>query len=117
MEDDYDLTLEHQRQAALDTMRAADPEKAETQFKDYFGAGSSAWTDWDEHFVTFIEDNRRKGLIYGSIGDGWHFLFTPSVGEGFWIYARESMKGKGFLRPASVAALTDLAVEKGLFSR
>lgn len=115
--DDYDPILEHQRQTATETMRAADPDRAEALIKEYFGAGSSVWTDWDEHFITYIETHRKTGLIYGTIGDGWHFLFAPEDSSGFWVCAREGMKGKGFLPPESVAALTEVAVEKELYIR
>lgn len=114
---DYDLTLEHQRQAALQTMRVADPDNVEILLKELFGAGSSQWTGWDEQFVTFVEKNRAGTLLYGGIGDDWHFLFAPGTGEGFWIRASKTMTGKGLLRPESVAALTEIAVQKHLFTR
>jgi hypothetical protein len=114
---DYDVEREHHRQAALNTMRSADPDRAEELIKDYFGAGASTWTGWDEQFITFIEENRKNRLLYGTIGDGWHFLFCATAEQGFWVCAREGMKGKGFLRPQSVAALSQLAREKGLLAR
>ncbi|MEO5714599.1 MAG: hypothetical protein ABIT37_14020 [Luteolibacter sp.] len=114
--EDYDLTLEHQREAALQTMRAADPDNVETILKELFGSGSSQWTGWDEQFVTFVEKNRKDVLVYGSIGDGWHFLLAPAAGEGFWICVRHTMTGKGFLRPQSITALTEVAVEKDFFT-
>lgn len=114
--EDYDVESEHHRQVALETLRFADPDRAEERIREYFGAGSSAWTDWDEQFVTFIEENRKAGLFYGTIGDGWHFLFCPPAARGFWVCAREGMKGKGFLRPQSVEALAGLAREKGLLA-
>jgi hypothetical protein len=115
--EDYNLAREHRRQAAMETMVAADPARAEADFKEYFESGSSAWTGWDQHFVDFIEKNRRNGLFYGDIGAGWHFLFSPSAGDGFWICTQEDVKGKGFLAPEAIAALTEVAVEKGLFTR
>jgi hypothetical protein len=113
--EDYDLTLEHQRQAALQTMRPADPDNVEILLKELFGGGSSQWTGWDEQFVAFVERHRTGTLLYGSIGDDWHFLFAPGTGEGFWICASKTMTGKGLLRPESVAALTEIAVRKNLF--
>lgn len=95
-------------------MRAADPERAEAAIREYFGAGASGWTDWDEQFITFIEEHRRSGLIYGTVGDGWHFLISPKSREGIWFCIRESMTGKGILREESVAALIDIAAEKAL---
>ena len=115
--EDYDLALDHQRLAALQTMRPADPDNVETLIKELFDAGTSKWTGWDEQFITFVENNRNNVLLYGSIAHGWHFLFAPSAGEGFWICASHTMTGKGFLRPESVAALTEVAVEKHLFHR
>ena len=111
---DFDLSLEHQRQEALQTMRVADPDNVELIIKELFGAGSSRWTGWDEQFIAFVEKNRTGTLLYGSIGDHWHFLFAPAAREGFWICARETMTGKGMLRQELVAALTDVAVMKGL---
>lgn len=115
--DDYDLTLQHQHDAAMQTMRLADPDRAEELLKEYFGAGSSTWTGWDQHFIDYIEEHRKTGLIYGTIGDGWHFLISVADQTGFWVCAREGMRGKGFLQPKGVAALTDVAVEKKLISR
>lgn len=112
--EDENLEHEHHVQSALQTMQVADPDHAEELFKEYFGAGSSTWTAWDEQFVTFIEAYKKPGLIYGTIGNGWHFLFCASAGKGFWVCAHEAMRGKGFLRPNSVAALKDLALQKGL---
>jgi hypothetical protein len=108
---------EHLAQAALESMRMADPDRAESLLKDYFGAGSTAWTGWDEQFVTFINKHRHQGLIYGTVGDGWHFLFCQPAGEGFWVCARESLMGKGFLRQKSIDALAQLARQKGLLAR
>lgn len=101
---------------ALDSMRAADPDRAEEVIREYFGAGTSAWTDWDERFLVFIEEHRRRGLIYGTIGDGWHFLFSADDDKGEWFCIREGMTGKGVLREDSVAALREMAVKKGLCS-
>ncbi|MFM2198849.1 MAG: hypothetical protein RLZZ505_2281 [Verrucomicrobiota bacterium] len=115
--EEYDLELEHHVKAATATMRGIDPDRAEHTLKELFGAGSSAWTGWDEQFVTFIETHRRAGLLYGTVGDGWHFLFSPSAGKGFWVCSREGMIGKGFLRPKGVAGLTEIAVQKHLFTR
>ncbi len=117
MEDDEDLIDEHHLQVAKESMRAADPDRAEEQFKEFFGAGSSTWTGWDERFVTIIENNSRAGLLYGTMGNDWHFLFAPAAAEGFWVFADETMKGKGFLKPDTLALLTEIAVEKGLFTR
>ena len=113
--EDYDLAHEHQRQAALQTMRPADPDNVEILLKELFGGGTSQWTGWDEQFVAFVERHRTGALFYGSIGDGWHFVFAAGSGEGFWIRASKTMTGKGLLRPESVAALTEVAIEKGLF--
>ncbi|MES2439007.1 MAG: hypothetical protein V4584_08065 [Verrucomicrobiota bacterium] len=115
--EDYDLERQHHHDAAMQTMRAADPDRAEDLLREYFGAGSSAWTGWDEQFITFIEAHRTTGLIYGTIGDGWHFLISHQDKSGFWVCAREGLKGKGFLRPESVTALTEVAVEKKLIIR
>lgn len=101
----------------MQTMRVADIDRAEEMLKEYFGAGSTTWTGWDERFVTFIENHRKTGLFYGTIGDGWHFLFSHQDKSGFWVCAREGMKGKGFLRPESVVALTEVAMEKKLIPR
>lgn len=81
--ENYDLERQNQKEAASKTMRVVDPDRAEATIKEYFNAGSSTWTDWDEQFITFIEENRQLGLLYGSVGDGWHFLISPSVGKGF----------------------------------
>lgn len=112
--DDEDLNREHRREAALKSMIAVDPLQTVEHFKEYFGGEDAVWTDWDLKFVKFIEQNRRTGLIYGTIGDGWHFLFSPPAADGIWICTQEDVKGKGFLRPESIQALTKLAVEKGL---
>ncbi len=115
--EDYQLTRAHRIQAAKKSMRVSDADRAEAEFKEYFEAGSSGWTGWDQKFVDFIEENRRPGLIYGTVGDGWHFLFSPSAEKGFWVCAKEGVKGKGFFRPETAQALTDAAVEKGLYTR
>lgn len=115
--EEYDLALEQQRLAAVQTMRTAHPDNVETLIKELFEAGTSKWTGWDEQFITFVEKNRNSVLLYGSISDGWHFLFAPAAGEGFWICASHTMTGKGFLRPESIAVLSEVAVEKHLFMR
>lgn len=114
--DAYDLDQLHHYEAAMQTMRVADPDRAEDALREYFGAGSTKWTGWDEQFITFIEKHRRTGLLYGTIGDGWHFLFAPESGEGFWICLREGMAGKGFLKAESMESLTEVAVKKGLYT-
>lgn len=114
---EYDLEREHHLQAALETMKPADPDEAETFLKEHFGAGSSTWTDWDQRFIDLVEDNRKSTLLYGTIGNGWHFLFCPVTAAGFWVCLHESMIGKGFLRKESVAALTEVACQKGLIER
>jgi len=113
--EDFDLSLEYQRQAALQTMRVADPDNVELIIRELFGAGSSQWTGWDQQFITFVENNRTGTLLYGSIGDHWHFLFAPAAKAGFWICARESMTGKGLLQPQSVEILTEVAEQRNLF--
>ena len=102
--------------AAFDSMRAADPERAEEAIREYFGADSAVWTKWDEQFLTFVEAHRRKGLIYGTVGDGWHFLFSADDCTGEWFCIRDGMTGKGILREESVVALREMAVEKGLYN-
>lgn len=113
--DAFDPDQLHLHDAALQTMRMADPDRAEEIIRDAFGAGGSNWTGWDGQFIDFIEEHRRKGLIYGTVGDGWHFLFCPCDSKGIWICLREGMTGKGLLRTATVVALTEVAVEKGLY--
>ncbi len=115
--DTFDPNQLHLHDAALQTMRVADPDRAEEMIREAFNVSGSGWTGWDEQFLAFIEDHRRKGLIYGTIGDGWHFLFCPADTKGIWICLREGMTGKGLLRDDSVAALTEIAVEKGLHER
>lgn len=115
--EDFDLSLEYQRLAALRTMRVADPDNVELIIRELFGAGSSRWTGWDEQFITFVEINRKGVLLYGSIGDHWHFLFAPAASAGFWICARESMTGKGLLQPKSVEILTEVAEQRDLIHR
>lgn len=115
--EDFDLSLDYQRIAAVQTMRVADPDNVELIIRELFGADSSRWTGWDEQFITFVENNRKGVLLYGSIGDHWHFLFAPSAKAGFWICARETMTGKGLLQPGSVEILTEVAEQKALFPR
>ena len=115
--EDYDLAQDHQFQSAMATMCVADPDRSEAILKDYFGAGTSTWGHWDEQFVTFVEAHRKPGLFYGSIGNGWHFLFCAEDKTGIWVFSDEDMKGKGFLRPQSIAALTEVAYQKGLLRR
>lgn len=98
-------------------MRLADPDRAEEVIREAFGAGGSSWTGWDGQFIDFIEEHRKKGLIYGTIGDGWHFLFCAEDAKGIWVCLRDGMTGKGMLRPATVTALIEVAVEKGLITR
>ncbi len=97
-------------------MRVADPDNVELIIRELFGAGSSQWTGWDEQFITFVETNRTGTLLYGSIGDHWHFLFAPAAQAGFWICARQTMIGKGLLQSKSVEILTDVAEQKNLFA-
>jgi hypothetical protein len=115
--EDYDLAHDHQYQSALATMCVADPDRSEEILKQYFGAGSSAWDAWDEQFLTFIEAHRKPGLFYGTIGNGWHFLFCAADQKGIWVFSDQGMKGKGFLRPESIAALTEVAYQKELLRR
>ncbi len=98
-------------------MRVANPDNVELILRELFGAGSSQWTGWDEQFITFVENNRKGTLLYGSIGDHWHFLFAPAAEEGFWICARESMTGKGLLQPQSIGILMEVAEQKNLHTR
>lgn len=114
--EDYDLEQTHHLEAATESMRVADPDRAEEILRHYFGAGSSRWTGWDEQFIAFIEAHRKTGLLYGTIGDGWHFLLAPESGDGFWVCLREGLVGKGFLRPESSAALAYVAEKKGLYT-
>lgn len=99
---------------ALQTMRKADPDRAEAAIREHFGAGSSGWTDWDEQFLTFIEEHRKKCLIYGTVGDGWHFLISPTASAGLWFCIRDRMTGKGLLREESVIELAKMATAKGV---
>ena len=115
--EDFDLSLDYQRLAALQTMRRANPDNVELIIRELFGAGSSKWTGWDEEFITFVEGNRSGTLLYGSIGDHWHFLIAPAARAGFWICARESMMGKGQLQPQTVEMLTEVAEQKNLYTR
>jgi hypothetical protein len=115
--DEFDPEHQHHLEAAKQTMRVADPDRAEEALRGYFGAGTTKWTGWDEQFITFIENHRRSGLLYGTIGDGWHFLFAPPSEEGLWICVREGMVGKGFLRAESMDSLTEIAAQKGLYER
>lgn len=112
--ENYDPSNDHQYQSALATMCKADPERSEAILKEYFHAGTSAWDGWDEQFVTFIHTYRKPGLLYGTTGNGWHFLFCPEAQAGIWVFSDESMKGKGFLLPETVAKLTEVAAQKGL---
>ena len=112
--EEYDSANDHQYQSALATMRKADPERSESILKEYFNAGSSAWDEWDEQFVTFVHTYRKPGLLYGTAGNGWHFLFCPEAQKGIWVFADKAMKGKGFLLPETVAQLTRVAAEKRL---
>ncbi|RYF33631.1 MAG: hypothetical protein EOO21_05575 [Comamonadaceae bacterium] len=106
--------LNQARSAALQTMRKADPDRAEAAIREHFEAGGSAWTDWDERFLEFIEEHRKTGLVYGTVGDGWHFLISPPAKKGMWFCVRERMTGKGELREESVVALSEIAAAKGL---
>ncbi len=115
--EDYDLANDHQFQSALATICVADPDRSEEILKEYFNAGSSSWDGWDEQFVTFIRKHRDPGLFYGTIGNGWHFLFCAKDSTGIWVFKDDGMKGKGFLRPESILALSEVAIQKGLLRR
>lgn len=112
---DPDHINEQRRAAALESLAVVDPDKAEARFKEFFGAGSGAWSAWDDRFVDFIEKNRPAPLLAGGAGRDLYFLFSPSAKAGFWVVAQPGgAHGKGFLGAADIAKLIALAREKGL---
>lgn len=112
---DAEQINEQRRAAVLESLAVADPDKAETRFKEFFEAGSGAWNTWDERFVEFIEKHRAAPLLAGTAGRDLYFLFSPSAKAGFWVVAQPGgTHGKGFLGATDVAKLIALAQEKGL---
>lgn len=111
---DYDPSQDQQYESAMETMCVADPDRSEEILKEYFPFGTSAWDDWDEQFLTFIDTYRRPGMLYGTTGNGWHFLLCPAADKGIWVFSDKSMKGKGFLSSTTIGALKEVAAQKGL---
>ena len=112
--DEYEWTRQHRRELAEQTMHVVDAATLEERFKQAFGSGSSAWTDWDERFVRIIENAPSGGLLAGDVGDDWHFVFSPAHSEGFWVLLCPQTRGKGLLQPSAIAALTEIARAKRL---
>lgn len=115
--EEYDPSNDHHFQSALATICVADPDRSETIIREYFGFGSSRWDGWDQQFIDFIERYRNPGILYGTIGNGWYFLFCPVVDKGIWVFADETMKGKGFLSLTTILSLKEVAIQKGLLER
>jgi hypothetical protein len=112
---DTEQIQEHRREAVLASLAIADPDRAEARFKEFFGAGSGAWSAWDQGFVDFIEQHRAAPLLFCSAGHDFYVLFSPSAKAGFWVLAQPGgTHGKGRLSERDVEKLNNLAAQKGL---
>lgn len=109
-----DLVDAARRARAAETMRAVDPARVEQQLREFMS--DAAWSDWETAFTDFLQAHGREGLLGGVADEGLAFVFCPAAGAGFWVVSRPGLRGKGLLQPSGVAALTQIAREKGLFA-
>lgn len=58
--DPFDSDQLHRHDAALQTMRVADPDRAEVMIREAFNAGGPGWTGWDDQFIDVIEAHRKR---------------------------------------------------------
>lgn len=112
--DSADIIRENRRQAVLDSLAVADPEKAQAEFRQYLESSGGSLNEWDERFLAFIREHSTGTLLGGTAGDGVHFLFSPQARAGFWVITRPEMRGKGLFLESDIERLVALAQEKGL---
>lgn len=106
---------EQRRAALLETLTLVAPDEVEAKFKAFFGAGSGAWSAWDESFIEFIDRHRAAPLLAGKAGAEFFVGFSPLGRAGFWVVAQAGgAHGKGFLGAKDVERLTNLAASRGL---
>jgi hypothetical protein len=110
-----DQVRERRREALLETLAVVSADEVEAKFRDFFDAGSGAWSAWDEKFVEFIARHRATPLLAGKAGAEFFVVFSPAGRAGFWVFAqRGGGSGKGFLNARDLGRLGEIASLKGL---
>lgn len=110
-----DQVRERRREALLETLAIVSPDEVEAKFRDFFGAGSGAWSAWDDSFLEFIARHRAPPLLAGKAGAEFFVVFSPAGRAGFWVFAQPGGgNGKGFLNARDVERLIEIAAQKGL---
>jgi hypothetical protein len=107
--------IERRREALLATLAEIAPDTVEAKFREFFGAGSGAWCEWDERFVELVERHRHTRLLAGKVQDDFFVVFSPEGRAGFWVFAQPGGgNGKGFLGERDIEKLIGIAQQKGL---
>lgn len=110
-----DDAIERRREALLETMAVIAPDTVETKFREFFDAGSGAWSAWDDRFLELIANHRDTPLLAGKVGKDFFVVFSPAGRVGFWVFAQPGGgNGKGFLNERDIEKLIVIAQQKAL---
>jgi hypothetical protein len=69
---------------------------------------------WHAVYTEFLAEHADSPAVHGTVPDGVEFVFFPREGKGLWFRSAGGVKGIGPIQPRGVAALTEIAAEKGL---
>jgi hypothetical protein len=108
---DFDVLLQERRESAAATMRPVTLETVREQITGLFSNPDHPWLTVVNEFLT---SHKNTTAVHGSTTDGVEFIFFPNERKGFWFKISEGVKGGGPIMERGLAALSEIAKEKGL---
>ena len=105
---DFDLVLEARREHAAASIRATDRQELLALGEQLF---PSLDHPWRELYFQFLQDHPLEQLFTGDTGDGFSFIFSPTLRRGLW-FTPEGTRGIGPIQEPGLEALENILAEK-----
>jgi hypothetical protein len=108
---DFDALMTERRAAAASSMAPITHDTLDALGEKLF---TTLDHPWQAVYVEFLAGHRDSPAVHGTVPDGVEFVFFPREGKGLWFRRAGAVTGMGPIQPRGIAALQEIAAEKGL---
>jgi hypothetical protein len=108
---DFDALLQERHASAAATIRPMTLEAVREQITKLFPNPDHPWQAVVDEFLT---SHKNTTAVHGSTTDGVEFIFFPHERKGLWFKVAGGVQGAGPILERGLAALSEIAKEKGL---
>lgn len=105
---DFDLVAEARREHAAASIKPISREELRTLGEQLF---PSLDHPWREMYFQFLEEHPLERFFTGDTGDGFSFIFSPTVRKGLW-FTPGGTRGIGPIQERGLKALEEILADK-----